>query len=163
MKDPRRQGLPAGLSYESTLEHIIEHIVLGLSAPDNASADDIREFTKTMLRLNELEPASDILIDEIAGELIEWNAPRPDDEGWNPELADAPAVQRLMDWNRRRADIRTQELRAEYLERKAEHEQEAQQEKFQRQREDAARRRERGDHDGADFIERWIERQERAP
>src|SRR5262249_19733480 len=148
----------------------IETIVLNVIVPDNASTDDIRssirEFTKVALRLNELEPVSDTLIDEIAAEMIEWHAPRPDDEGWNPELADAPAVQRLMDWNRRRADIRTQELRAEYLERKAEHEAEheqaVQQEKFRRQREDAARRRARGDHDGADFIERWIRHQERA-
>jgi hypothetical protein len=119
MKDPRRQGLPAGLNYESTLEYIVERIVLGVIAPDNASTDDIRssirEFTKHALRLNELKPASDTLIDEIAAEMIEWHAPRPDDEGWNPELADAPAEQRLMDWNRRRADIRAQERRAEYL------------------------------------------------
>jgi hypothetical protein len=159
--------LPAGLSYEDKLEHIIEQIVLNVTAPDNASADDtrasIREFTKVALRLNGLEPASDAVIDEIAAEMIEWHAPRPDDEGWNSDLADAPAVQRLMDWNRRRADIRAQERRAEYLERKAEHEQAAQQEKFQRQREEAARRRARGDHDGADFIERWIRQQERTP
>jgi hypothetical protein len=71
-----------------------------------------------------------------------------------------------MDWNRRRADIRAQERRAEYLERKAEHEAEheqaVQQEIFRRQREDAARRRARGDHDGADFIEKWIAQQEQA-
>jgi hypothetical protein len=149
--------LPAGLSYESTLEHIIEHVVLNVTAPDNASADDIRirEFSKTILRLNELEPPNDAVIDEIAGELIEWHAPRPDEEGWDPDLADAPAEQRLTAWNRHRAHAAAEE-------RKAEHEQAAQQEKFQRQREDAARRRARGDHDGADFIERWIERQERA-
>jgi hypothetical protein len=51
--------LPAGLSYEDKLEHIIEQIVLNVTAPDNASADDIRasirEFSKTFLRLNELE------------------------------------------------------------------------------------------------------------
>jgi hypothetical protein len=102
------------------------------------------------------------VIDEIAGEMIEWHAPRPDEEGWNPNLADAPAEQRLIAWNRHRADIEAQERSAEYLERKAEHEQAAQQEKFQRQREDAARRRDRGDHEGADFIERWVEQQERA-
>ena len=159
--------LPAGLSHESTLEHIIEHIVLGLSAPDNASADDIRasirEFTKTVLRLNELAPASDGLIDAIAAEMIDWHAPRPDEEGWNPELADAPAEQRLMAWNRYRANMRAQERKAEYEERKVEHEQAAQQEKFRRHREDAARRRARGDHEGADFIEKWVEQQERAP
>jgi hypothetical protein len=159
--------LPPGLDYESTLEHIIEHIVLGITAPDNASVDDIRssirEFTKTILRLNELEPASESLIDEIAGEMIEWHAPRPDDEGWNPELADAPAEQRLMAWNRYPADMRAQERAREWQEHEAERQQEAQQEKFRRQREDAARRRARGDHDGADFIEKWIEQQERAP
>jgi len=158
--------LPAGLSYEDKLEHIIEHIVLNISAPDNASVDDIRssirEFTKTLLRLNELAPASDAMIDEIAAEMIEWHAPRPDDEGWNPELADAPVEQRLMAWNHYRADMRAQERRAEYLERKAEHEQAVQQEKFRRHREDAERRRARGDHEGADFIERWIAQQERA-
>src|SRR5262249_56529411 len=104
-EDGTMTKLPAGLSYEDTLEHIIEHIVLNITTPDNASADDIRasirEFSKTFLRINELAPASDSLIDEIAAEMIEWHALRPDEEGWNPELADAPAVQRLMDWNRR--------------------------------------------------------------
>src|SRR5215472_16891772 len=130
--------LPAGLSYEDKLEHIIEQIVLNVTSPDNASADDtrasIREFTKTMLRLNELEPASDTLIDEIAAEMIEWHAPRPDDEGWNPELAGAPAEQRLMAWNRYRADMRAQERKAEYEEREVEYEQTARQEKFRRHR-----------------------------
>src|SRR5262249_14300725 len=116
--------------------------------------------------LEAVAPLWDTLTVALAGEMIEWHSASPDEAGWNPELADAPAVQRLMDWNRRRADIRTQELRAEYLERKAEHEAEheqaVQQEKFRRQREDAARRRARGDHDGADFIERWIRHQERA-
>jgi len=150
----------------SDIEHIIEHAVLNVIAPDNASADDllpmIREFTKAMLRLNQLEIPSDAVIGEIAGEMIEWHAPRPDEEGWNPDLADAPAAQRLLDWNRRRSDIATQEARAEYQEHKAEREQVARQDRFQRMREDAARRRARGDHQGADFIERWIAQQERA-
>jgi hypothetical protein len=34
--------------------------------------------------------------------------------------------------------------------------------RIERAREDAARRRARGDHEGADFIEKWIEQQERA-
>jgi hypothetical protein len=163
--------LPAGLSYESTLEHIIEHVVLNVIAPDNASADEldasIREFTKVALRLNELEPASDSLIDEIAAEMIEWHAPRPDEEGWNPDLADAPAAQRLMDWNRCRADIAAEERRQAWAhvtqEREQEREQATRQDKFQRVRQDAARRRDRGDHEGADFIEKWIAQQERAP
>jgi hypothetical protein len=156
---------PPGLSYEDKLEHIIEQIVLNVIAPDNISDAEIRatirEFSKTMLRLNELEPASDAVIDEIAGELIEWHAPRPDEEGWNPELADASAEQRLMDWNRRRADMAAAERQQEFAEHEAEREEVARQDRFQRVREDAVRRRARGDHEGADFIERWIAQQER--
>jgi hypothetical protein len=101
--------LPPGLSYEGKVEHIIELIVLNTIPPDCASAADtraaIREFCKAVLRLNELELPSDAVIDEIASEMIEWHAPRPDEPGWNPDLAEAPAELRLMDWNRRRADI----------------------------------------------------------
>jgi hypothetical protein len=149
--------LPAGLSYEGKLEHIIEQIVLSVIAPDTASADDfrpmVREFCKVVLRFNELEPASDASIEEIVGEMIEWHAPRPDEEGYE---AAATPEQRLMTANRRRDEAEWAERQREYA---AKREETARQDKFQRVREDAERRRQRGDHEGAAFLEQWIARQ----
>jgi hypothetical protein len=162
--------LRAGLSYEGKVEHIIEQVVLNVIPPDCASPADIRaairELCKACLRLNGLELPSDAVIDEIASEMIDWHAPRPHELGWNPDLAEAPSELRLMARNRRRADIAAEERQQEparfLQEREAEHEHAAQQDKFQRVRENAAQRRSRGDHEGADFLEKWIANQERA-
>jgi hypothetical protein len=150
-----RNSLP---TYEDKLEHIIEQIVLSVIAPDTASADDframVRDFCKVVLRLNELEPASDALIDEIVGEMIEWHAPRPDEEGY--DAAATTPEQRLMIANRRRDEAEWAERQREYA---AKREETVRQDKFQRVREDAERRRQRGDHEGAAFLEQWIDRQ----
>lgn len=157
---------------DDKVEQIIERIVLHTICPDNASAADIRaairEFSKTALRLNDLEIPSDAVIDEIAGELIEWHAPRPDEPGWNPDLADAPAEQRLMARHRRPADTAEaftdnvlKESEQELAQEREANREQAGRQDIQRAREDAARRRSRGDHEGADFLEKWIADQER--
>jgi hypothetical protein len=152
-----RNSLPTRLSYEEKLEHIIEQIVLNVIAPDNESADDfrliVREFCKVVLRLNKLEPASDALVDEIVGEMIEWHAPRPDEEGYD---AAATPEQCLLAANRRRDEAAWAERQFEYA---AKREETGREDRFKRVREDAERRRLRGDHEGADFLEQWVERQ----
>jgi hypothetical protein len=68
----------------------------------------------------------------------------------------ATPEQRLMIANRRRDEVEWAERQREYA---AKREEAARQDKFQRVREDAERRRAHGDHEGAAFLEQWIERQ----
>jgi hypothetical protein len=148
-----------GLSYEDKLEHIIEHIILNLIAPtENCSTAEtysaIRQCVKVFLRVHDFEIPSDAVIDEIARELVEWHAPRPDEEGY--DAAAATPEQRLMIANRRRADAVWAERQREYA---AKREETAGEDRLKHVREDAERRRQRGDHEGAAFLEQWIARQ----
>jgi hypothetical protein len=144
---------------DARIEQIIEHVVLNVLVPDDTSAESFRtacrEFSKTIMQIRKLDVPSDAIVDKIVAEMIEWHAPRPDEPGWNPDLANAPVEEQLMAWKRHRDAIAEEERKHEVA-------QFVRQDNFESVREDAARRRMRGDHEGAEFLERWLAKHEAA-